>query len=104
MSDYVRESAEKVIERGSEKEVCDAILSITFNEVDWRWVQDKLLILLSSPSASIRGVSATCLGHLARIHGRLDKEKVMLKLSGLLADECISGQVESAIEDIDMFL
>ncbi|QEY74483.1 hypothetical protein [Pseudomonas denitrificans (nom. rej.)] len=104
MSSYSRYSIEDAFANGDEKGICDAILLMTFNDPDWKWVQNKLLDFLSSPSESIRGVSVTCLGHLARIHGVLEKEKVINKLSSLLADKDVSGQVESAMEDIEMFL
>ncbi|MFJ3260827.1 hypothetical protein ACIPK7_11290 [Pseudomonas sp. NPDC086581] len=104
MNSYSRCSVEDTFANGDEKIICDAILLMTFNDPDWKWVQNKLLDFLSSPSESIRGVSATCLGHLARIHGVLEKGKVIKKLSALRADKDISGQVESAMEDIEMFL
>jgi hypothetical protein len=45
----------------------------------------------------------TALGHLARIHGEADLEKVLPLLEELTRDPVIGGRAEDALGDIRMF-
>lgn len=105
--DYQRmskQAAEKAFASNEVKCICEAMVSIAFYEPDWKWVQNKCLGFLNNEKPEIRGLAATCLGHIARIHRQLEKEKVLNALHGLLDDHAISGQVKDALDDIDMFL
>ena len=54
----------------STEQICQALVSIAFYEQDWPWVQEQCLVLLSNKASAIRGLAATCLGHIARMHGQ----------------------------------
>lgn len=84
--------------------VCDALVRVAFHDSDWRWVQDQCICLSLDQRASVRAISATCLGHLARIHGALDNEKVLPVLRKLLEDPETRGYAEDALDDIRMSL
>jgi len=84
--------------------VADSLVAMAFHEDDWRWAQDVCLDFLENGNPDLSGLAATCLGHLARIHGRLDMEKVGPALTGRLNHPEIGGRVEDALNDIDMFL
>lgn len=99
-----KQAAEKAFASTKVKYICDALVSITFYESDWKWVQNKCLDFLNDENSEIRGLAATCLGHLARIHRKLEKEKVLSALHDQLDDCAISGQIEDALDDINMFL
>lgn len=96
--------AEEAFETNDMKTICEALVAVALHEQDWKWAQDKCLGFLESESSDIRGLAATCLGHIARIHRELDKEKVLSALQTHLSDEYISGQVSDALDDIEMFL
>lgn len=81
--------------------VRDAMVSMAFYETDWRLAQDKFLELLEVES--VRGLAATCLGHVARIHEQIDHEKVWPALLRHRHDPLLHGQVDDALDDIDMF-
>jgi hypothetical protein len=83
--------------------VTNALLYATFNFNDWVWVQDECLKLVNNQNIDIKGLSVTCLGHLARIHSSIDKEKVLPILFIKLNDKDISGRVQDALDDIKMF-
>ena len=51
----------------------------------------------------ISGLAAICLGHLARIHGQFEKDKVIPILRSRLNDTAIAGRIEDALDDIKMF-
>ena len=99
-----RDAALNGLLSGNPRLVCTALVSIAYHDEDWRWAQDQFLNFLESPNPEISGLAATCLGHLARIHRVLDKEKVLLALQGYVADPRISGRVSDALDDINMFL
>ncbi|WP_165497004.1 hypothetical protein [Phytopseudomonas dryadis] len=99
-----RQSAENAFTSKDAKVICDALISVALYNSDWKWVQDKCLEFLDAENPEIRGLAATCFGHIARIHRRLDKEVVISALHEHLQDDAISGQVSDALDDIDMFL
>lgn len=101
---FNRSFAENELASGDVKRVCGALLSVAFQEPDWQWAQEKFLALLESESPDVRGLSATCLGHIARIHGKLDKGRVVAALNSHLDDKAILGQIEDALDDIAMFV
>jgi hypothetical protein len=84
--------------------VTDALLYATFNFDSWIWLQDECLKLLNNKNVDIKGLAVTCIGHIARIHSSLDKEKVLPILCKKLFDEDISGRVQDTLDDINMFV
>jgi hypothetical protein len=62
---------------GDVMKICDALVAVAFHDQDWRWVQEQCLRFLENEDFQISGLAATCLGHLARIHGQLDKDRVI---------------------------
>ena len=84
--------------------VTKTLLYITFHHPNDRWVQDICLLLLDNENADIKGLAITCLGHLARIHKRLDTKKVFAILEDKKDDEALKGRIEDAIEDITLFV
>jgi hypothetical protein len=99
-----KQTAERAFATAEVKCICEALVSIAFYEPDWKWAQNRCLEFLSNENPEIRGLAATCLGHIARTHRQLEKEKVLIALRDHLSDDAISGQVEDALDDIDMFL
>ncbi|MBF7092964.1 hypothetical protein IUY40_15635 [Flavobacterium sp. ALJ2] len=49
-------------------------------------------------------MAVTCLGHIARIHRVIDKEKVLKAFESRKDDEAINGRIEDAIDDINVFV
>jgi hypothetical protein len=89
---------------GDTKAICDAMVSIAYHDEDWHWAQQQFLELLSASDTQVRGLAATCLGHLARIHGMLDRDRVETELRKYLEDAAIGGRASDALDDIGMFL
>lgn len=85
-------------------DILDALLSAAYYNPDWRWVQERCLEFLDHKECSIRGLSATCLGHLARIHKQLDLEVVLPRLAKLKDDPEIGASVQDALDDIRFYL
>jgi hypothetical protein len=99
-----KESAEKVFASGDINLICRTLVAVTFCETDWRWVQNTCLSFLDHQDPQASGLAATCLGHLARIHGKLDKAKVVSALKKHSGNKAIAGRIKDALDDISIFL
>jgi hypothetical protein len=98
-----KDQAEKAFRGNKPEEIVRALLGVTWHVADWEWVQDRCLDFLDSPMPDVRNTAITCLGHLARIHKKLNRSKVLAALTGKLSDPQCSGRAEDAMEDIEMF-
>jgi hypothetical protein len=98
-----KDQAEKAFRGNESEEIVHALLGATWHIADWEWVQDRCLDLLDSPMPDVRDTAITCLGHLARIHKKLNQPKVLAALASKLSDPDCSGRAEDAMEDIEMF-
>lgn len=65
-----------IIAAGDPAAIGTALLRLALHEADWRFVQDLCITLSDNPDVWVRRNCATALGHLARIHRRLDVDKV----------------------------
>ncbi len=99
-----RTEAEAALKSGDADTICDTLVRLAYHDPDWQWVQNRCLNFIKHPNADVRGLAATCLGHLARIHGELDLAIVKPTLLALKNDPEVSGYAESALDDIQMYL
>lgn len=99
-----REEAEKAFSQSDPLSICDALLSLVYHDPDAYWLQDKCMEFLNYPDKMVQGQAITCLGHLARIHQKLDLQKVNPALNALRDDPEIGGRVEDTLDDIQMFM
>lgn len=81
----------------------EAIVAVALGDPDRRWVEQKLLALTFDQDGSVRAVAALGLGHVARVHGSIDRAAVVPRLNALLADPVAAGNAENALDDIAMF-
>ena len=99
-----KEEASKIFSTGTNDEICDALLSVVLYDEDWRWTQTQCLHFLNHKNSDVSGLAASCLGHIARIHHKLDKQIVIKALKSRLSDQSIAGRVQDALDDIEIFL
>ena len=71
---------------------------------DWRESQDLYLTLLDHDDPQVQALAATCLGHLARVYGRLDEDRVVTALRQVRARPHVRGNAGNALKDIEIFL
>jgi hypothetical protein len=95
--------AMEAIASGDESRASKALVSLAYFWKNRAELEDLYVPLLSHSSSTIRGVAATCLGHVARIHGYIRKDLVVPALKRLIGDQEVSGRAEDALEDIDSF-
>jgi hypothetical protein len=99
-----RQEIELLLRSPEKMDRLDALLSATYYDPEWRWVQNRCLEFLSHGDHEERGLAATCLGHLARIHKELDIELVLSRLAPLKNDPLVGSSVQDALDDIRFFL
>lgn len=81
----------------------NALLYAVFNINDFKWVQDICIKLINSQSKTMCLLAITCLGHIARIYGKIDGNVIytLKKLSKGKGEK--AGIAEQALGDIKMF-
>jgi hypothetical protein len=99
-----RADAEKIFASSDSDAICEALVAVALNDPDWRWTQDRCIEFTHSAEWALRAIAATCLGHLARIHGMLDFAAVKPRLVELMKDSRTRGYAESTAGDIKMFM
>jgi hypothetical protein len=102
--EMTRQQLTKAFASGKKDEICDALIAMAFYDEDWKWSQTQCLHFLSHSDPDVRGVAASCLGHIARIHHQLDQEIVESTLKQHLQDKLIAARVQDALDDIEFFL
>ena len=99
-----KNDAEKLFASNDVEKITTTLVSISFYEKDWKWVQDKCLEYLFHTDDVLSGLAATCLGHVARINRKIEKKKVIALLNSRLSNLQIAGKIEDAINDINMYV
>ena len=86
--------------------ICRMLVSVAMFESDRRWAQGQCLRFARHDDPFIRGVAATCLGHLARIHGAIDEDEVVPVVCELLRDKdpATRGKAQDTLSDFSTFL
>lgn len=93
------------LDRGDLPGALDAMVgAVLYGDADPKELQELYLRLLDHDDHQVGALAATCLGHLARVHGRLDEDRVVKALRGARAVPHISGTAADALEDIALFL
>lgn len=89
--------------RQDEDGALNALLGAVLSEPDWRRSQGECLRLLGHAAPAVRRLAVTCLGHVARIHGQIDRPTVLAALNRMLSDPEVAGLVQDARDDIAQF-
>lgn len=101
-----RVPARKLFAADDRETICRTLVSVAMFESDRRWAQSQCLKFARHDDSFVRGVAATCLGHLARIHGAIDEDKVVPVVRELLRDRDpgTRGKAQDALSDFSTFL
>lgn len=95
-----REEAIRALADPDPNIVCHALVRLVFHDPDWRWAQDQCLVLLDHKEREVRQLAVTCLGHIARIHGKIDVERVVTGLRRVGSDPQMRGRIDDALDDM----
>jgi hypothetical protein len=99
-----REQMETMLRSGQAEQIIDAMLSATYYDPDWRWVQLQCLQALTAADVWVRRNAATCLGLLAVFHQKLDVELVVAALRKAGEDAEVAPWVEDSLADIQHYM
>ncbi|QGU86708.1 hypothetical protein [Erwinia sorbitola] len=96
---------EKLLDSGESRKVTDTLLYIAYNVSDIEWAEEQLMRMANDSDDDISGLALTCLGHLARVNGKIDKNIVIpfLKDKMSSSNEMVSSRAKDALDDINMF-
>ena len=85
--------------------VTDTMLYITNSCKDLDWAENIMIKMFETDNKDVNGLALSCLGNLARIHGAINKEKVIPFLKKVVDENIkgLSGRAEDALDDIYMF-
>ncbi len=99
-----RGEVEVLLRSGDVQDVQDGLLSAAYYDPEWHWVQTKCLAASRHSDFRVRWVAATCLGHLARVHGQLDLVPALERLAESKNDPLVKAGAEDALDDIRFYL
>jgi hypothetical protein len=99
-----REDAELALRGPDPAALVKALLSVTYYDPDRQWVEARCLELLQAPIEMVKHAAITCLGHLARIHGKVDLTIVLPALQAMRNQPSLIGTIDDALDDISMFV
>ena len=101
-----KEEILEVLHEADPDELKTIPLSAALGIDDWQWAQAVCLQLATHPEPIVRGNAILGFGHLARVHRRLDRDRVEPALRDALNDRdaYVRGHADSAAEDVTTFL
>jgi hypothetical protein len=97
-----REDLESAVATGDPTSISRTMVGVIEDD-DVDWLTDTLLDLAGHESLEVRATAVTCLGHVARIHGHVDSDRVLSRLRHLRSERPLRGRVDDAIDDIKHF-
>ena len=100
---YTKDDLESFLRSNDVGLVTDALLYLCCSVEDREWIQDKCLELFEHEDEDVSGLAVTCLGHVARIHSTINKNKVVPVLRQKLNDRRLAGRAQDALDDIRKF-
>ena len=107
-SGWDERDVEAVVAQNDPMEVLYVPIAVGMNAdaFDRRWAEDICLSLSRHPHFNVRGNALLGLGHIARVCGELDLERVASLISEGLRDEheFVRGHAEAAASDIEIYL
>lgn len=105
-SSCTAEEIARIFQSNNVPEICETLVMLALYDADWKKVEGFCLEFLEHPDAGIRMVTATCIGHLARIHRQLDLDIVLPALYRHQSDQgqWVAGNVDNALSSIERFM
>lgn len=95
---------EKQLLSSDKRTAIDALLYACFNIKDADWMQEWCAaLIMNSNIRDLQGLAITCIGHTARIHGKIDEKKITAALQFALNVPELAGRVNDALDDIEIF-
>lgn len=87
-----------IVQNGTSSEVCQAIVDITHSGQDYAWIRERLETMLGHDNSDVRGVTITCIGHLARLYDVSNIDDLVELIAPLGVDKELNGLVEETLD------
>ena len=103
---WSHEAVEQALQANDSEVLLQAVVGIAMYDADWQYAQDLCVRLSSHSHFNVRGNAVLGFGHIARVHGRLDRALVQPIIVAALQDpdEYVRGHGHDAIDDTSHFL
>jgi hypothetical protein len=95
-------AAEAALHSGDPRRIGRALLTLALN--GYEVAERRALDHLQHPDVWVRRNAATSLGHVARVAGELDIDRVIPALLALMADPEVYGEADDALDDVEHYL
>ena len=101
-----REAIETAIRQNDPTEMSVIVLSIALHDPDPEFSEQFCLRFVNHEHFNVRGNAILGFAHIARIHNKLDENKVKPIIRGALLDEneFVRGQASNAKDDTEWYL
>lgn len=99
-----RDVAARWLASGEPTLVVRAILRLALHGPDWKRAEELAREHAVHPDVMIRRNAATALGHIARVHGRMDVDASLRMLHAMREDPEVTDWADAALDDFEMFL
>jgi len=97
-------AARRALDSGDPREISLALLRLALHGPDWKRAEELVREHATHPDAMIRRNAATSLGHIARVHGRMDVDASLRVLHAMRDDPEVTDWADAALDDFEMFL
>jgi len=103
---WSRETVERALAADDPELLLQAVIAVSMHEEDHQYAEDLCVRLSKHPHFNVRGNAVLGFGHIARVHGKLDRTRVFPIITAALndPDEYVRGQAEFAKDDTAHFL
>ncbi|WP_395750543.1 hypothetical protein [Prosthecobacter sp.] len=103
---YTRGKIEEAISQGDAERLRCWVVAVSMYDADASYAEDLCLRLSNHPDEIVRGNAILGFGHIARVHRRLDEERVKPLIVAAFLDSSwnVTGHAFSAREDTQFFL
>lgn len=96
----------RVIREDVPENVSMAVLSAALNSGDGIWAEKVCYKLVNHLDPNVRGNALLSIGHIARVHGTLDRKRALSTLKAALNDdhEFVRAHADDALDDVRHFM
>jgi hypothetical protein len=97
-------AARRALDSGDPREISLALLRLALHGPDWKRAEELAREHAMHRDVTIRRNAATSLGHIARVHGRMDVDASLRLLHAMREDPEVTDWADAALDDFEMFL
>ncbi|MFV0480921.1 MAG: hypothetical protein ACK5LP_02950 [Campylobacteraceae bacterium] len=97
------DEALNVFNSSNKDAILKKLLYMTFHFQNYKWLYERCFELAKHKDIEVQKLAIVCIGHIARIHQKVDKQKVLAFFETIKYDENLKAEIENTLEDISIF-